>query len=68
MHQWDGVLEDARVSNEELVSIGKATLGLDRPDLLGKLARGLLRSVSSNLFQELGTGLVDRDMSLWQYG
>ena len=68
VYKWDGVLRDARVPDKELVSIGKATLGLDRPDLLEKLARGPPRSVPHRLFQEVGIGLVERDISLWQYG
>ena len=68
VYKWDRVLRDARVPDKELVSIGKATLGLDRPDLLEKLARGPLKSVPPRLLQELGMALVERDISLWQYG
>ena len=68
VHKWGGVLKDARVPEKELESIGRATLGLDRPDLLEKLAIGTSRSVSFRVFQEVGIGLVERDISLWQYG
>lgn len=58
----------SRVPDEELASIGKATLRLGRPDLLEKLVRVTSTTVPLSLFQELGRGLVGHDISLWQTG
>ena len=58
----------SRVPGEKLASIGKATLRLDRPDLLEKLVRVTSTTVPLNLFQELGRGLIGHDISLWQTG
>ena len=58
----------SRVPDEELASIGKAALRLGRPDLLEKLARVTSTTVPLGLFQELGRGLIGRDISLWQTG
>lgn len=56
------------VPDMELASIGKATLCLDRPDLLEKLARVTSRPVPVDLFQELGKCLVGHDINLWHDG
>ena len=58
----------SRVPDEELASIGKATLRLGRPDLLEKLVRVTATTVPLDLFQELGRGLIGHDISLWQTG
>lgn len=57
-----------RASNQELALIGKASLRLDRPDLLQKVARVTSQMAPLNLFQELGKGLIEHDLSLWQDG
>ena len=56
------------VPDEELTSVGKATLRLGRPDLLEKLVRVTSTTVPLSLFQELGRGLIGHDISLWQTG
>ena len=58
----------SRVPDDELASIGKATLRLGRPDLLEKLVRVTSTTVPLDLFQELGRGLIGHDISLWQTG
>ena len=58
----------SRVPDEELASIGKATLRLGRPDLLEKLVRVTSTTVPLSLFQELGRGVIGHDISLWQTG
>lgn len=60
--------DSVRVPDEELASIGKAILCLDRPDLLEKLARVTSRPVPIGLFQELGKGLIGHEISLWHDG
>lgn len=68
VHKQHSIFEVARVPDKELESIGKATLRLDCPDLLEKLVIGTSSPVPLDLFQELGRGLVERDVSLWHYG
>ena len=58
----------SRVPDEELASIGKATIRLGRPDLLEKLVRVTTTTVPLSLFQELGRGLIGHDISLWKTG
>ena len=58
--------DSSRVPDMELVSIGKATLRLGRPDLLEKLAKVTSTEVPLDLFQELGKSLNDGAISLWQ--
>ena len=58
----------SRVPDEELASIGKATLRLGRPDLLEKLVRVTSTTVPLSLFQALGRRLIGHDISLWQTG
>ena len=67
-YSFGGRGEASRVPDKELAIIGKATLRLDRPDLLEKVARLTSRVVHLDLFQELGKGLIERDISLWQNG
>ena len=57
-----------RTSNRELALIGKASLRLNRPDLPQKVARLASQMASLNLFQELGQGLIERDLRLWKSG
>ena len=56
------------VTDKDRESIGKAILSVDCPDLLENLVRGTSEPVGLALFKELGRGLVERDISLWQYG
>ena len=55
-------------SNQKLALLGKASLKLDRPDLLQKVATLILQTVPLDLFKELGKGLIEHDLSLWQNG
>ena len=52
----------------ELASIARAILRLNRPDLLEKLVRVTSRTVSLDLFQELGKGILEYDISRWRNG
>ena len=67
-YSFGGRGEASGMPDKALAIIGKATLRLDRPDLLEKVARLTSRVVHLDLFQELGKGLIERDISLWQNG
>ena len=60
--------ELSSVSERGLASISEAALRLDRPCLLEKVAGATSRMVQLDLFQKLGKGLIERDLSLWQDG
>ena len=65
----DSEIENAlRKSNQELALLGKASLRLDRPDLLPKVARLSSQMAPLDLFSELGKGLIEHDLRLWQSG
>ena len=57
-----------RASNQELALIGKASLRLNRPYLLEKIASVTSHMAPLDLFEELGKGLVGYDVSHWQNG
>lgn len=58
----------SRVSDEELAFVDRAALRLDSPDLLEEVLRAFARMLPVDLFQDLGKGLIERDMGLWQNG
>ena len=60
--------EPLHASNQELAPLGRACLKLDRPDLLQKVARLTSQTAPLDLFKELGQGLIEHDLSLWQNG
>ena len=65
----DSEIEDSsRTSNQELALLGKASLRLDQPDLLPKIARLTSQTAPFDLFSELGKGLVEHDLRLWKTG
>ena len=65
----DSKIEDSLIaSDQELALLGKASLRLDRPDLLQRAARLTSQMAPLDLFQELGKGLIGHDLSLWQNG
>lgn len=58
----------SRVSDKELALVGKAALALDSPDLFEEVARLTSRMLPVHIFQDLGEGLVGRDIGLWKKG
>ena len=58
----------SRVSDKELTVVGKAALTLDNPNLFEEVARLTSRMLPVDIFQELGKGLVGRDLGLWKKG
>lgn len=58
----------SRLSSLELAFVFKATLTLDSPDLFEELARVAFRFLPIDLFNDIGEGLVERDITLWQNG
>ena len=57
-----------RAPHQELAILGKASLRLDRPDMLQKVARLTSQVTPFDLFSELGKGLAEHDPRLWQSG
>lgn len=56
------------VSDEELKCIVEAALTLDSPDLLKEAARVASSMLPIEIFQLLGSRLIEQDMGLWQHG
>lgn len=58
----------SRASDNELAFVARAALELDSPDLLEEVARVASRMLPVDLFQDLGKGFIERDISLWHNG
>lgn len=57
-----------RVSDKDLAFVGEAALRLDNPGLLEEFARVASQMLPLDIFQELGKGLIERELGLWQNG
>ena len=68
LEKYCGRIDDVDVSKQGLTTIVRATLTLDRPDMLEKIAWRMPRMMDVDMFQELGKGLDGRETKAWQNG